>query len=141
MRLGDIGVADGDDRTHVGYPGDVWHYAWTQMIIAARSGGIDAIDAIDGPYANFATRRLRATCRDVVHPRRRWQVVHPPQPDRDSELRLRADRPGDRAGQCCPPVQAQREDTMTIVADDTPAGDTIEVIVGLDTHLDTQLPR
>ena len=51
MRLGDIGVADCDDRTHVGYPGDVWHYAWTQMIIAARSGGIDAID---GPYANFA---------------------------------------------------------------------------------------
>ena len=30
---------------------------------------------------------------------------------------------------------------MTIVADDTPAVDTIEVIVGLDTHLDTQLPR
>ncbi len=44
MRLGHIGVS-GD------YPGDVWHYARLRMIVAARSAGIDAID---GPYANFA---------------------------------------------------------------------------------------
>src|SRR5205823_10035852 len=30
--------------------GDIWHYARQRMVVAARSGGIDAID---GPYANF----------------------------------------------------------------------------------------
>jgi len=49
MRLGHIGVTDGDAALH--YPGDVWHYARTRMITACRAAGIDAID---GPYANFA---------------------------------------------------------------------------------------
>ncbi len=52
MRLGHIGVTDGEDL--VKYPGDVWHYARNQMIVAARCAGIDAID---GPYANFANAR------------------------------------------------------------------------------------
>ena len=50
MRLGHIGVTDGDSSLK--YPGDVWHYARNQMIVAARAAGIDAID---GPYANFAS--------------------------------------------------------------------------------------
>jgi len=50
MRLGHIGVDDGGEDLK--YPGDVWHYARTQMIVAARSAGIDAID---GPYANFTS--------------------------------------------------------------------------------------
>jgi citrate lyase subunit beta/citryl-CoA lyase len=50
MRLGHIGVTDGGEEMK--YPGDIWHYARTQMIVAARSAGIDAID---GPYANFAS--------------------------------------------------------------------------------------
>lgn len=45
MRLGHIGVTK--DNT---YPGDVWHYARTRMIVAARANGIDAID---GPWADF----------------------------------------------------------------------------------------
>lgn len=49
MRLGHIGVTDGDAALR--YPGDVWHYAHTRMIVACRAAGIDAID---GPYANFA---------------------------------------------------------------------------------------
>ncbi len=49
MRLGHIGVTDGDEELR--YPGDVWHYARDRMIVACRSAGIDAID---GPYANFA---------------------------------------------------------------------------------------
>ena len=49
MRAVHIGVTDGDDAYH--YPGDIWQYARTRMIVAARSAGIDAID---GPYANFA---------------------------------------------------------------------------------------
>ena len=49
MRLGHIGVTDGDGELR--YPGDIWHYARDRMIVACRSAGIDAID---GPYANFA---------------------------------------------------------------------------------------
>ncbi len=49
MRLGHIGVTDGDDA--IRYPGDVWHYARQRLVVACRSAGIDAID---GPYANFA---------------------------------------------------------------------------------------
>ena len=48
MRLGHIGMTDGEAAP---YPGDIWHYARNQLIVAARSAGIDAID---GPYANFA---------------------------------------------------------------------------------------
>lgn len=48
MRLGHIGVTDGEDATT--YPGDVWHYARTRMIVACRAAHIDAID---GPYADF----------------------------------------------------------------------------------------
>lgn len=50
MRLGHIGVTDGDAALR--YPGDVWHYARTRLIVACRSAGIDAID---GPYANFTS--------------------------------------------------------------------------------------
>jgi citrate lyase subunit beta/citryl-CoA lyase len=49
MRLGHIGVTDGEGALR--YPGDVWHFARNRMIVAARSAGVDAID---GPYANFA---------------------------------------------------------------------------------------
>jgi citrate lyase subunit beta / citryl-CoA lyase len=49
MRLGHIGITDGD--TALRYPGDVWHFARNRMIVAARAAGIDAVD---GPYANFA---------------------------------------------------------------------------------------
>lgn len=49
MRSVHIGVTDGDEAFR--YPGDIWHYARHRMVVAARSAGIDAID---GPYANFA---------------------------------------------------------------------------------------
>jgi len=49
MRLGHLGVTDGEEAH--GYPGDVWHFARNRMIVAARAAGIEAID---GPYANFA---------------------------------------------------------------------------------------
>jgi citrate lyase subunit beta / citryl-CoA lyase len=44
MRIGHIGAVDVD------YPGDVWHFARSQVIVAARSAGLDAID---GPLADF----------------------------------------------------------------------------------------
>ncbi len=48
MRLAHIGGSEGDGGGP--YPGDIWHYARTRMVVAARSAGVDAID---GPYANF----------------------------------------------------------------------------------------
>jgi citrate lyase subunit beta/citryl-CoA lyase len=50
IRAGHIGVTDGNGGP-IAYPGDMWHYARNRMIVAARANGIDAID---GPYANFA---------------------------------------------------------------------------------------
>lgn len=32
------------------YPGDIWHYARSKIVVAARAAGIDAID---GPFADF----------------------------------------------------------------------------------------
>ena len=52
MRLGHIGVTDGEEALR--YPGDVWQYSRNRLIIACRAAGIDAID---GPYANFANPR------------------------------------------------------------------------------------
>jgi citrate lyase subunit beta/citryl-CoA lyase len=36
----------------VDYPGDLWHYARSRVVVAARSAGIDAIDA---PFPNYRT--------------------------------------------------------------------------------------
>ncbi len=45
MRLGHIGVT-----REINYPGDIWHYARTRMIVAARANGIDPVD---GPWGDF----------------------------------------------------------------------------------------
>lgn len=39
---------DGDGEL---YPGDIWHYARNQIVVAARSNGLDAID---GPFGDFS---------------------------------------------------------------------------------------
>jgi citrate lyase subunit beta / citryl-CoA lyase len=48
---GSQGVRSADINGSGGYPGDVWHYARSRMIVAARVNGIDAID---GPYGDFS---------------------------------------------------------------------------------------
>jgi len=52
---GDFSASQGVRMTTIGgsvttYPGDIWHYARSKIVVAARSAGIDAID---GPYADF----------------------------------------------------------------------------------------
>lgn len=52
---GDYSASQGVDQSAmIGsspfYPGDVWHYARNQVIIAARAAGIEAVD---GPYPDF----------------------------------------------------------------------------------------
>lgn len=62
LGVGDLSASQGIRATHIGtgsdpndvdghYPGDMWHYARNRVIVAARANGLDAID---GPYANFA---------------------------------------------------------------------------------------
>lgn len=52
---GDYSASQGVSSSAVGgvsddYPGDIWHYARNQVVVAARAAGIDAVD---GPFADF----------------------------------------------------------------------------------------
>jgi citrate lyase subunit beta / citryl-CoA lyase len=56
LGVGDLAASQGMRLGHIGETGDaagsdVWHYARTRLIVAARSAGIDPID---GPLANIA---------------------------------------------------------------------------------------
>ncbi|MBI5947041.1 MAG: CoA ester lyase [Chloroflexi bacterium] len=60
------------------YPGDVWHYARNQVIIAARAAGIEAID---GPFADFRDAdgyRRECTRASVLGFTGKW-CIHPSQ--------------------------------------------------------------
>lgn len=52
---GDYSAAQGVNIQRIGgegdYPGDIWHYVRSSIVIAARSNGLDAID---GPFADFS---------------------------------------------------------------------------------------
>lgn len=50
MRLGHIGVTDSGRAGD--YDGDVWQFARSQLIVAARAHGLAAVD---GPYADFSS--------------------------------------------------------------------------------------
>lgn len=58
LGVGDLSASQGMRGDHIGrepqapdgYPGDIWHYASTRLVIAARAAGLDAIG---GPYVNF----------------------------------------------------------------------------------------
>jgi citrate lyase subunit beta / citryl-CoA lyase len=69
----------------VPYPGDIWHYARARIIVAARSAGIDAIDA---PFPNFkAPDAYRASC-DAASAQGyvgKW-AIHPSQIDIANEV-------------------------------------------------------
>lgn len=47
VQLKSIGAHDDEGA----YPGDIWHYVRNQIVVAARSNGLDAID---GPYGDFS---------------------------------------------------------------------------------------
>ena len=55
--MGDYSASQGVNIAAMGgagdYPGDIWHYQRQRVVIACRAAGIDAID---GPFANFADR-------------------------------------------------------------------------------------
>jgi len=57
LGTGDLAASQGVRTRFVGaevggapYPGDLWHYARSRMIVAARANGLDAVD---GPYGDY----------------------------------------------------------------------------------------
>lgn len=78
------------------YPGDVWHYARNQVIIAARAAGIDAVD---GPYPDFGNSDgYRMECRKaaILGCVGKW-AIHPSQIDIANEVFSPAPAAVDRA--------------------------------------------
>ncbi|MGI8926590.1 MAG: HpcH/HpaI aldolase/citrate lyase family protein [Tepidiformaceae bacterium] len=60
------------------YPGDVWHYARNQVVVAARAAGIEAVD---GPFADFRDGegyRRECTRANVLGFSGKW-AIHPSQ--------------------------------------------------------------
>ena len=73
MRLGNIGGSRENK-----YPGDVWHFARTRMIVAARAHGLDPID---GPWAEIQDPegyRREATWATTLGAVGKW-AIHPSQ--------------------------------------------------------------
>ncbi len=73
MRMGNIGATK-ESR----YPGDVWHFARTRMIVAARANGLDAIDGPFGDYRDAEGYRREATWSAVLGAVGKW-AIHPSQ--------------------------------------------------------------
>ena len=87
---GDFSASQGVRMTTIGgsvttYPGDIWHYARSKIVVAARAAGIDAID---GPYADFRhpegyrEEAIRSSTMGFVG---KW-AIHPSQIDIANEI-------------------------------------------------------
>lgn len=60
------------------YPGDFWHYARTKIMVAARIGGIDAIDAPYPDYRDLAGYERDARRASLMGYTGKW-AIHPTQ--------------------------------------------------------------
>ena len=60
------------------YPGDFWHFARTQVLVAARSAGIEAIDAPFPNYRDHDGYRRSATQASLLGFDGKW-AIHPDQ--------------------------------------------------------------
>jgi citrate lyase subunit beta/citryl-CoA lyase len=87
---GDFSASQGVRMTTIGgsvttYPGDIWHYARSKIVVAARAAGIEAID---GPYADFRNSegfRVEATRSATMGFVGKW-AIHPSQIDMANEI-------------------------------------------------------
>ncbi|TMB93418.1 MAG: CoA ester lyase [Chloroflexi bacterium] len=83
LGVGDLSASQGirigyESDPALRYPGDIWHYARSRMIVAARANGLDAID---GPYPNYrddAGYRRDATWGATLGCVGKW-CIHPAQ--------------------------------------------------------------
>jgi len=102
LGVGDLSASQGMRLGHIGatkdnkYPGDIWHYARTRMIVAARANGIDAID---GPFADFRDAegyRREATWVTALGAVGKW-AIHPNQVEIANEVFSPSEREIERA--------------------------------------------
>ncbi|HSB88101.1 MAG TPA: CoA ester lyase [Ilumatobacteraceae bacterium] len=83
LGVGDLSASQGIRSAHVGatvggYPGDMWHYARTRMIVAARANGLDAIDGPNADYRDLDGYRTEATWAATLGAVGKW-AIHPSQ--------------------------------------------------------------
>jgi citrate lyase subunit beta/citryl-CoA lyase len=62
----------------VAYPGDLWHYARSRVVVAARAAGIDAIDAPFPNYRDLEAYRAASDRAAVMGFAGKW-AIHPDQ--------------------------------------------------------------
>jgi citrate lyase subunit beta/citryl-CoA lyase len=89
LGVGDLAASQGMPIQDIGsagpYPGDIWHYARSKMIIAARANGLAAID---GPFADFRDLegyRREAEWAASLGASGKW-AIHPAQIDVANEV-------------------------------------------------------
>lgn len=90
LGVGDLSASQGIRSGHVGatttgYPGDMWHYARTRMIVAARANGLDAIDGPNADYRDLDGYRTEATWAATLGAVGKW-AIHPSQIDIANEV-------------------------------------------------------
>jgi citrate lyase subunit beta/citryl-CoA lyase len=82
LGVGDLAASHGMRSAHIGtsahYPGDIWHSARAQLIVAARSNGIDAIDGPFGEFRETEGYRQQATWAAELGAVGKW-AIHPNQ--------------------------------------------------------------
>lgn len=101
LGVGDLSASQGMRLGHIGskesrYPGDIWHYARTRLIVAARANGIDAID---GPFADFRDAegyRRECTWATTLGAVGKW-AIHPSQVEIANEVFAPSEREVERA--------------------------------------------
>lgn len=83
LGVGDLSASQGIRSGHVGasthgYPGDLWHYARTRMIVAARANGLDAIDGPNADFRDLDGYRTEASWAATLGAVGKW-AIHPSQ--------------------------------------------------------------
>lgn len=69
-----MNIGDSDDP----YPGDIWHFARSTVVIAARANGIDAIDGPFGDYSDIEGYRTECVRSNALGFVGKW-AIHPSQ--------------------------------------------------------------
>lgn len=87
---GDFSASQGVKTRAIGgdspdYPGDVWHYARSKIVVAARAAGIEAIDGPFADYGDTAGYRREATRAAVLGFTGKW-AIHPSQIELANEV-------------------------------------------------------
>jgi citrate lyase subunit beta/citryl-CoA lyase len=102
LGVGDLSASQGMRLGHIGntkenkYPGDVWHYARTRMIVASRANGIDAIDGPFGEFKDSEGYRREAEWVATLGALGKW-CIHPSQIEIANEVFSPTDKEIERA--------------------------------------------